>query len=89
MIEVTLADGKARQIHSMTATTFWSVDGRPMSAAQFLEALYGVFVRVLQGRRRTAHLVELARPRRKLLKGLAEDGFSREPLAETQKAIEA
>ena len=25
----------------MTATTFWSADGRPMSAAQFLEVLYG------------------------------------------------
>jgi type I restriction enzyme R subunit len=25
----------------MTATSFWSADGTPMSAAQFLESLYG------------------------------------------------
>jgi len=25
----------------MTAITFWSPDGRPMSATQFVEALYG------------------------------------------------
>lgn len=25
----------------MTATSFWSADGTPMSAAQFLENLYG------------------------------------------------
>lgn len=41
-LEVKLADGKVRQIQSMTATTFWSADGTPMSAAQFLENLFGV-----------------------------------------------
>jgi type I restriction enzyme, R subunit len=25
----------------MTATTFWSVDGRPMSAAEFVTRLFG------------------------------------------------
>ena len=29
--------GKLRRVQHMTATTFWSADGRPMSAAQFLE----------------------------------------------------
>ena len=41
-LEVKLADGKVRQIQSMTATTFGSSDGTPMSAAQFLENLDGV-----------------------------------------------
>jgi type I restriction enzyme, R subunit len=40
-IKVRLADGKERKIQHMTATTFWSADGRPMSAAQFLQVLYG------------------------------------------------
>jgi type I restriction enzyme, R subunit len=39
--KVKLADGKVRLIQSMTATSFWNADGRPMSAAQFLEALFG------------------------------------------------
>jgi type I restriction enzyme R subunit len=41
MVEVTLADGNKRKIQSMTATSFWSADGTPMSAAQFLESLFG------------------------------------------------
>ena len=39
--KIKLADGKERKTQHMTATSFWSADGRPMSAAQFLEALYG------------------------------------------------
>ena len=41
MVEVTLADGNKRKIQSMTATSFWSADGTPMSAAQFMENLFG------------------------------------------------
>ncbi len=41
MLVVKLADGKARRIQSMMATSFWSADGKPMSAAQFLESLFG------------------------------------------------
>ncbi len=47
-IKVKLADGKARAIQSMTATSFWSADGRPISAAQFLEALFGTLPEFFQ-----------------------------------------
>lgn len=40
-IRIKLADGKERRIQHMTATTFWSVDGRPMSAAEFITRLFG------------------------------------------------
>ncbi len=88
-LEVKLADGKARQIQSMTATTFWSADGAPMSAAQFLESLYGVLPEFFKDEDELRTLWSLPDTRRKLLEGLAEKGFSREPLAEMQKAIEA
>ena len=40
-IKIKLADGKERTIQSMMATTFWSSDGRPISACQFVEKLFG------------------------------------------------
>ena len=40
-IKVKLADGKSRTIQYMMATSFWHPDGTPMSAAQFMEALFG------------------------------------------------
>ncbi len=56
-IKIKLADGKERAIQHMMATTFWSADGRPMSAAQFVESLFGELPALLQGRRRVeAHL---------------------------------
>ena len=38
-LKIRLADGKERSIQSMMATTFWSPDGKPISANQFIEKL--------------------------------------------------
>ena len=88
-VEVKLADGKVRQIQSMSATTFWSADGTPMSAAQFLESLYGVLPAFFNDEDQLRALWSLPDTRRRLLEGLAEKGFSREALTEMQKVIEA
>ena len=40
-VKVKLADGKERTIQHMMATSFWSPDGTPVSAAQFIEKLFG------------------------------------------------
>lgn len=39
--KVKLADGKYRNIKSITQTSFWSADGVPMTAEQFIEQLFG------------------------------------------------
>jgi type I restriction enzyme R subunit len=88
-IQVKLADGKARMIQSMTATTFWSADGRPMSAAQFLESLFGALPEFFKDEAELRALWSAPDTRRALLMGLADKGFSKEPLAEMQKIIDA
>jgi type I restriction enzyme, R subunit len=88
-LEVKLADGKARQIQSMTATTFWSADGTPMSAAQFLENLYGVLPEFFKNEDELRQIWSAPDTRKALLAGLADKGFSKEPLLEMQRAIEA
>ena len=88
-IQVKLADGKARQIQNMTATTFWSADGRPMSAAQFLESLFGALPEFFKNEDELRTLWSAPDTRRALLAGLADKGFSKEPLAEMQKIIDA
>jgi type I restriction enzyme R subunit len=88
-IKVKLADGKARTIQSMTATSFWSADGKPMSAAQFLENLYGTLPEFFKDEDELRKIWSQPDTRKALLAGLAEKGFSREPLAEMQKIIEA
>ena len=88
-IQVKLADGKARLIQSMMATTFWSADGRPMSAAQFLESLFGALPEFFKDEEELRTLWSAPDTRRALLAGLADKGFSKEPLAEMQKIIDA
>jgi type I restriction enzyme R subunit len=88
-IKIKLADGKARSIQSMTATTFWSADGKPMSAAQFLENLFGALPEFFKDEDQLRALWSSPDTRRKLLEGLAEKGFGKEPLLEMQKVIEA
>jgi type I restriction enzyme, R subunit len=88
-IKVRLADGKERKIQHMTATTFWSADGKPMSAAQFLEVLYGALPEFFKDEDELRRIWSAPDTRKALLSGLADKGFSREPLAEMQKIIEA
>ena len=88
-IKVKLADGKVRQLQSMVATTFWSADGRPMSAAQFLESLFGALPEFFRDEDQLRELWSDPATRKALLDGLAGKGFGREALAEMQKAIEA
>ncbi len=41
MIKVKLSDNKVREIDSMVKTSFWSPTGKPISAQEFIEQLFG------------------------------------------------
>jgi len=88
-IKVKLANGKERTIQSMTATSFWSADGTPMSAAQFLESLFGALPEFFKDEDQLRAIWSDPVTRKSLLAGLADKGFTAEPLAEMQKLIEA
>ena len=88
-IKVTLADGKARAIQSMMATTFWGADGHPMSAVQFLESLFGVLPDFFKDEDELRVIWSAPETRKKLLADLADRGFGKQMLVEMQKVIEA
>ena len=88
-VKVKLADGKARTIQHMSATSFWHPDGTPMSAAQFVEALYGELPEFFRDEDELRKLWSAPNTRRRLLEGLAEKGFGRDQLQEMQKIIDA
>ncbi len=88
-IRVRLADGKERTIDSMTATTFWSPDGKPMSAEQFLTNLYGNLPGFFADEADLRRIWSAPDTRSALLIGLAEKGFGRDALLEMQRIIDA
>ena len=87
--KVKLADGKERQIQHMSATSFWHPDGTPMSAAQFMEALFGKLPEFFKDEDELRVIWSAPDTRRKLLDGLAEKGFGKDQLAEMQVIINA
>ena len=86
---VKLADGKERLIEHMMVTTFWHPDGTPMSAAQFMEALYGRLPGFFKNEDELRATWSEPDTRAKLLAGLAQHGFGGEQLKEMQKIIAA
>lgn len=88
-IKVKLADGKERTIQHMIATSFWSPDGKPMSAEQFMERLFGDLPALFKEEGELRKLWSRPDTRRKLLEGLAEKGYGSEQLAELRRMIDA
>ncbi len=88
-VKVKLADGKERTIQHIMATTFWSPDGTPMSAAQFVERLYGELPELFKDAEELRTLWSKPDTRKKLLAGLEDKGFGREQLEEIKNLIEA
>lgn len=88
-VKVKLADGKARTIQYMQVTSFWHPDGTPMSAQQFMEALFGKLPDFFRDEDELRTIWSAPDTRKRLLDGLSDKGFGREQLAEMQKIIDA
>lgn len=72
----------------MLQTTFWSPDGKPISAEEFLRRLYGNLPDFFRDETELRQLWSDPGTRQKLLDGLAEKGYGRDTLGEIQRAID-
>ncbi len=88
-LKIKLADGKERTIQHMVATTFWSADGKPMSAAQFIERLFGELPSLFKNEDELRALWSEPATRKALLEALGEKGFGDVQLGEIKKLIDA
>ncbi len=88
-VKIKLADGKDRTIQHMTCTTYWHPDGTPMSAQQFMELLFGKLPEFFKDEAELRRLWSVPDTRKRLLEGLAENGFGHDQLTEMQKIIDA
>jgi type I restriction enzyme R subunit len=88
-IKIKLKDGKEREIQSMISTSFWSADGRPISAEEFLNTLFGELPSFFKNEDELRTLWSSPITRRTLLEKLDEAGFGKEELSTLQKLIDA
>ena len=89
MLKIRLADGKERAIQHMMATSFWNPDGTPMSAAQFIERLFGDLPALFKNEDELRKQWGRPDTRRQLLEGLSEKGYGTEQLAELTRLVNA
>ena len=91
MVRIKLADGKERQLQSISSTMFYSVDGRPMSLIEFIQSLYNTLALpdFFKDEAELRRLWSVPSTRKKLLERLEGAGFSRADLLEVQTLINA
>ena len=89
MIKVKLADGKVRQFQHMVSTSFWSPDGTPISAEEFLKSLFGVLPELFKSEDELRTIWSKPATRKKLLEELSEKGFAKQQLQEFQRILNA
>jgi len=88
-VKVKLKDGKDREIQHMISTSFWSMDGKPISAEEFLNNLFGELPNFFKNEEELRMLWSNPMTRRTLLEKLDEAGFGKEELSTLQKLINA
>jgi type I restriction enzyme R subunit len=88
-LRIKLSDGKEREIEHMTATSYWSADGKPISAQQFMENLLGELPVFFNSEAELRQLWGSPITRAALLKKLEGVGYGRDELAMMQRLIDA
>lgn len=87
-IKVKLRNGKEREIKHMVSTSFWSADGRPISAEEFLNNLFGELPKLFKDEEELRRLWSSPMTRKILLEKLDEAGFPKSDLITLQKLVD-
>ena len=88
-IIVKLADGKKRELEYARKTTFWNAEGKPISAEEFIQQLFGDLPELFKDEAELRTLWSRPDTRRSLLTGLAELGYGDEQLKAIAKITNA
>ncbi|MCX5776901.1 MAG: restriction endonuclease subunit R, partial [Candidatus Firestonebacteria bacterium] len=86
---IMLADGKEREIQHMVQTSYWSADGKPMSAEEFLKGLFGELPKFFKNEEELRKIWSDPITRKALLSKLADAGYGKAELTMLQSLISA
>lgn len=88
-ITIQLSDGKARQIRHISSTMYWSPDGKPITAREFVERMFDDLPRFFSNEDQLRQIWSDPTTREKLLDDLAEEGYDTEKLNSMKELIDA
>src|SRR5690554_3716379 len=87
-VKVKLRDGKERTIQHTVQTSFWSADGKPISAEEFLNNLFGELPKLFKDEEELRKLWCNPLTRKTLLENLDAAGFPKDDLLTLQKLVD-
>ncbi len=88
-VKIRLRDGKEREIQHMIATSFWSADGKPISAEEFLKGMFGTLPDFFKSEDELRRIWSSPITRKTLLENLTAAGYGKDELSTLQKLIDA
>ncbi|MCG2737599.1 MAG: DEAD/DEAH box helicase family protein [Candidatus Methanoperedenaceae archaeon] len=88
-LKIKLGDGKEREIQHTMQTSFWSADGKPISAEEFLHSLFGKLPEFFKDEAQLRKIWSNPITRKALLDKLAEAGYGMNELKTLQQLINA
>ncbi|MBF0695019.1 MAG: DEAD/DEAH box helicase family protein [Flavobacterium sp.] len=88
-VKVKLKNGKELEIKHMISTSFWTADGTPVSAEEFLNNLFGALPEFFKSEEELRSLWSNPLTRKSLLNKLADAGFGKDELQTLQSLIDA
>jgi type I restriction enzyme R subunit len=86
-VKIKLRDGKEREIQSMIATSFWSAEGKPISAEEFLNNLFGELPNLFKDEAQLREIWSKPNTRKELLEKLDAAGFPKSDLQVVQQLV--
>ncbi len=87
-VKIKLKNGKEREIQHMVSTSFWSADGKPISAEEFLNNLFGELPKLFKDEEELRKLWSNPMTRKTLLENLDTAGFPKSNLETLQKLVD-
>ena len=88
-ITITLSDGKTRQIRHISSPLYWSPEGKPITAKEFLGRLFKDLPQFFGNEDQLREIWSDPTTREKLLSDLSEAGYDAEKLDRMKAAIDA
>ncbi len=88
-VVIKLSDGKARQIKHVSSAMYWSTEGKPITAKEFVERMFDDLPQFFENEDKLREIWSDPTTREKLLEDLAEAGYDGEKIDSMKELIDA
>ena len=88
-VVIKLSDGRARQIKHISSAMYWSTEGKPITAKEFVERMFDDLPQFFENEDKLREIWSDPTTREKLLEDLAEAGYDGEKLESMKELIDA